>query len=146
MGLWRDERAADMRKILDQIERIKDMLFERSEQVADGTVALTDRHHVAQSMPAGLLDAVVELDRLSWERGHEIRDKARLHVNPLSVPVMRGGQLSPEDHDRILRAPQTLEFQPDVVQQEARPQFPRVETVRASEIEPIARGATGPKK
>jgi hypothetical protein len=65
-----------MRKILDQVQRVDDMLLERAMQVADGTLQLADRHHIAVTFTAGFLDAVVELDRLAYEHGHAIWQKA----------------------------------------------------------------------
>jgi hypothetical protein len=61
-----------MRKILDQVQRVDDMLLERAMQVADGSLPLSDRHHIAVTFTAGFLDAIVALDRLAYEHGHAI--------------------------------------------------------------------------
>jgi hypothetical protein len=76
-----------MRKILDQVQRVDDMLLERAMQVADGSLPLSDRHHIAVTFTAGFLDAVVELDRLAYEHGHAIRQKAVLHADQRVTPV-----------------------------------------------------------
>jgi hypothetical protein len=68
-----------MKSLLEQLHRIENLLIDRTMQVAEGSIALADRHHVAVTFQAAFLDSIVELDRLAFELGNGIRDKARLH-------------------------------------------------------------------
>jgi hypothetical protein len=76
-----------MKSLLEQLHRIENLLIDRTMQVAEGSIALADRHHVAVTFQAAFLDSIVELDRLAYEIGHAIRQKAVLHADQRVTPV-----------------------------------------------------------